>query len=221
MPKIVDHDLYREELVDKCFALFSEKGYSNVTMRQIAAKAGISTGALYHYFPTKLAILEQMFGVLSRRDVEQAVRHAAITEVFEKRLELFFEFFLEKEANFQNLLLLSIDFLRNYDSEESERIVYQWVDYYLQSMKHYLGIPESLVMTIMIFFNGLVYQTKLFPKLVSSSRQLKIFKDILLSYIKEHAIDTTACVPSPFLQDTQPGGGGKKSGYHNPEQRRS
>jgi AcrR family transcriptional regulator len=36
MPKIVDHDLYRRELVSKCFDLFAEKGYGSITMRQIS-----------------------------------------------------------------------------------------------------------------------------------------------------------------------------------------
>ncbi len=200
MPKIVDHDQYREELVDKCFKLFSEKGFSNVTMREIAAETGISTGALYHYFPTKQSILEYMFQVFSKRDVEEAVRRTSVSGSFEQRLKLFFDFFLEREANFQNMLLLSIDFLRNYNSDDSERVVYQWMDYYLKSMQQYLGLPESIALTVMIFFNGLVYQTKLFPKFMSSAEQLAVFRDILLNYLKDHQdTQNRLCRVCPFV----------------------
>jgi AcrR family transcriptional regulator len=51
MPKIVDHDQYRKELLSKCFDLFAEKGYGSITMRQIAEGLNVSTGTLYHYFP--------------------------------------------------------------------------------------------------------------------------------------------------------------------------
>ena len=33
--------------------LFSEQGFAAVSMRQIAAKAGLQAGALYNYFPDK------------------------------------------------------------------------------------------------------------------------------------------------------------------------
>ncbi|MGB6015410.1 MAG: helix-turn-helix domain-containing protein, partial [Nodosilinea sp.] len=48
MPKIVDHDQYRREILDQCFDLFAEKGYAALTMRQIAQELGVSTGTLYH-----------------------------------------------------------------------------------------------------------------------------------------------------------------------------
>ena len=59
MPKIVDHEQYRKELLGKCFDLFAQKGYGSITMRQIAQGLGVSTGTLYHYFPSKQALFEQ------------------------------------------------------------------------------------------------------------------------------------------------------------------
>ena len=60
MPKIIDHDQYRAELLIECFDLFTSKGYAAITMRQIAIGLGVSTGTLYHYFESKEAIFEQM-----------------------------------------------------------------------------------------------------------------------------------------------------------------
>ena len=36
MPKLVDHVSYRKSLLVRCFDLFAERGYSALTMRQIA-----------------------------------------------------------------------------------------------------------------------------------------------------------------------------------------
>lgn len=53
MPKIVDHQSYREDLARRAAGLFSEYGYSGLGMRAIAEGLGISKSALYHYFPSK------------------------------------------------------------------------------------------------------------------------------------------------------------------------
>ena len=53
MPKVVDHVSYRKHLLDQCVNLFAQYGYEALTMRQIAEALHVSTGTLYHYFPTK------------------------------------------------------------------------------------------------------------------------------------------------------------------------
>ncbi len=60
MPKVIDHDQYRAELLAKSFELFTSRGYAAITMRQIAIGLGVSTGTLYHYFKNKETIFEQM-----------------------------------------------------------------------------------------------------------------------------------------------------------------
>ena len=70
MPKIVDAQKYRQELLGKCFNLFAQKGYANVTIRQIAKELGVSTGTLYHYFPNKQVLFEQLAEQVCRQDVE-------------------------------------------------------------------------------------------------------------------------------------------------------
>ena len=49
MPKIVDHDLYRKQLLASCAALFAQHGYAGVTMKQIAKAAGVTRVALDQY----------------------------------------------------------------------------------------------------------------------------------------------------------------------------
>ncbi len=70
MPKIVDAQQYRQELLSKCFDLFAEKGYANVTTRQIAKELEVSTGTLYHYFPNKQVLFEQLAEQVCFQDIE-------------------------------------------------------------------------------------------------------------------------------------------------------
>ena len=88
MPKIVDHSAHREELLGKAFVLFADKGYSALSMRQLAQGLGVSTGSLYHYFPSKDAIFEQMVTWLTERDILQATADITPDASPEERLEL-------------------------------------------------------------------------------------------------------------------------------------
>ena len=45
-----------EALVDGARRLFSERGYGGVTNKDLAAAAGVTTGALYHYVESKLEL---------------------------------------------------------------------------------------------------------------------------------------------------------------------
>ncbi len=44
-------------ILDVALALFRTKGFDSSTMRDIAAKAGVATGAAYYYYPSKDAIV--------------------------------------------------------------------------------------------------------------------------------------------------------------------
>lgn len=57
MPKIVDHDARREEIIEAVWRLVARRGFAALNMRDLAAEAGFTNGALARYFPTKAAIL--------------------------------------------------------------------------------------------------------------------------------------------------------------------
>lgn len=61
MPKIVDHDARRREIVGAVWALIARSGLDAVTMRDLAAEAGYSNGALAPYFRSKDEILQAAF----------------------------------------------------------------------------------------------------------------------------------------------------------------
>jgi len=48
----------RTAVLESALELFAQNGYAHTTTRQIAQKAGISTGLMYHYFAGKEALLK-------------------------------------------------------------------------------------------------------------------------------------------------------------------
>lgn len=61
MPKIVDHDERREQIIDATWRLIERGGFEGATMREIAAEAGFAHGALARYFPNKESVLAAAF----------------------------------------------------------------------------------------------------------------------------------------------------------------
>jgi AcrR family transcriptional regulator len=55
----------RREILDQAMSLFGEVGYRAASLREIAARCGISHPGLLHHFPTKQSLL---LAVLERRD---------------------------------------------------------------------------------------------------------------------------------------------------------
>ena len=80
MPKIVDHDQRRLELVDATWRIIAQHGIEGATMREIATEAGFANGALKPYFPTKDHLITFAFGhVFSRTN--QRIASAVANEV--------------------------------------------------------------------------------------------------------------------------------------------
>jgi AcrR family transcriptional regulator len=55
-PKVVEDR--REQIIDAAIRVFSQKGFSRATNKDIAREAGITPGLIYHYFESKEAVLK-------------------------------------------------------------------------------------------------------------------------------------------------------------------
>ncbi|MBB5082143.1 TetR/AcrR family transcriptional regulator [Nonomuraea endophytica] len=58
MPKVVDHDARREELIAATWRTIRRLGLAGTTTREIAKESGYAHGLLAYYFPDKDAILD-------------------------------------------------------------------------------------------------------------------------------------------------------------------
>lgn len=83
MPKIVDHERRRIELVEATWRIIARLGLQRATMREVAEEAGFSNGALKPYFPTKDALLQATFEHVFHRTSERIAEAAASLEGLE------------------------------------------------------------------------------------------------------------------------------------------
>jgi AcrR family transcriptional regulator len=79
----------REALVEAAHRLFMERDYERVSTEQILERSGVSRGALYHHFPTKLDLFRAVFIASEQRVIERIAAQApAASTPFEALLAL-------------------------------------------------------------------------------------------------------------------------------------
>jgi AcrR family transcriptional regulator len=79
----------RAQILEAALALFSHRGYGATSMREIADRAGVSTGNVYHHFKTKEAIFRALLDVYWRAidEPDFPVNRALTTGSFPENLE--------------------------------------------------------------------------------------------------------------------------------------
>ncbi|ONI89107.1 transcriptional regulator [Saccharothrix sp. ALI-22-I] len=73
MPRQVDHDLRRRQIAEAVWRLATRGGLEDVTLRQVAAEAGVSARLLQYYFGTRDQLLLGALEILNA-DAEQRAR---------------------------------------------------------------------------------------------------------------------------------------------------
>ena len=95
-------DARREGILEAARNLFLNRGFSAVTMQDIASEAGISAGAIYRYYPSKdelaHAFFEQCVGGGPVTMVRQTAPDASPAERLEKILDAVRELWLENRG---------------------------------------------------------------------------------------------------------------------------
>ena len=146
MPKIVDREGYRNELLDQCFPLFTNRGYAAISMRQIAEGLGVSTGTLYHYFDSKQDIFEKM--VISRieKDMREFGDQLQTLESIEAKVELVFNYFGTCQDDIFKEISLYLEYYQTkLKHDPGERtILNQVYDQFFPEIEALLGITNPI-----------------------------------------------------------------------------
>lgn len=94
----------RLRVQDAALSLFREKGFDATTMRDVAAAAGLSLGAAYHYFPGKEAIVMAYYEAVQRQHAAEVAEAVRTTADVRQRLRATFHAVLRILANDRKVL---------------------------------------------------------------------------------------------------------------------
>ncbi|MCM3144855.1 TetR family transcriptional regulator C-terminal domain-containing protein [Brevibacillus sp. MER 51] len=93
MPKIIDHEKRREQIAEATWRVIVEQGMEGATVRGIAKEAGLSLGALRHYFATQDELLMYAMQLVKERAIARIAEIHANEELApkEKITKIFLE----------------------------------------------------------------------------------------------------------------------------------
>ena len=80
MPKLIDHAERRAEIAEALWRIVLRDGVSGVSVREVAAEAGISVGSLRHVFADKSELLEFSMRLIYDRVEERVRAHARMRD---------------------------------------------------------------------------------------------------------------------------------------------
>lgn len=182
MPKIVDHERRRQELVEAAWRVINRIGLEHTTIREIATESGYSTGALAHYFPTKDDILRS---ALERADHEirdrleripaathpvTKLRHA-VSQALPLDDDRAFELTLDVNFWARALNQPSLRALQHRDHDAWRTCVMELVDEAREAKALDRTRPADEVTDVLVaFVDGLGLQGLVYPELLTTSR---------------------------------------------------
>lgn len=192
MPKIVDHGAYRKHLLAHCFHLFAHHGYEVLTMRQIAEELGVSTGTLYHYFPTKEALFQQLVEDRIQMAINEVTAAVHPEAPLRERLLALCQLIARYEEGFWNHFLIMIDYYQHRDryGEAAGKILRYEGERYHQTVSALLGFPDPrLSLLFHCQINGLLTARMLHGVSTPFLEQAQLFTDLIMVYLQKHGRD--------------------------------
>lgn len=187
----------RAAILEAALQMFSRQGFRGTSIRDVAARAGVSTGSVYHHFRDKEALLntllEQYWAAIAEPDY--AMNRALDAGAFPDRLEEFGDAAREVVSAWrQHIALIYVDVvefeglhLRKFYSSLAERCEQKIAEHRdTQDIVSRIrpGVPPgvALLMTMRLFFYYFVVET-LFgvPDIygMSSDEAIRVTSDIL------------------------------------------
>ncbi len=123
----------KQKILDVALDLFSQNGFSAVSIRDICKVVDIKESSVYYHFKNKQAILDEMLqhfesiatGLMSQLEQTLTITQKTIGgNLFEQTCDCFFEMYLMDEYCNKIMRLLSIERL---SSDEIQKIYNYWI----------------------------------------------------------------------------------------------
>jgi AcrR family transcriptional regulator len=172
VPKIVDHDERRSEVIAAVSRVIARSGIDSSTVRSIAKEAGISTGNLAHYFANKDDILTSAL----------KLSHKRINERWERKLAG-----LKGMAALRELVLDNLPLDEDRQLETRLEISY-WAR--ALALPHVLEVQRAEAATLYDLIVSLIRQARRLGEITSSESTRSIAEHLLalIDGLSLHAI---------------------------------
>lgn len=195
MPKVGMEEIRKEQVIIGAIRCIIKKGFNQVSVKDIAAEAGVSTGIIYHYFRNKDDLLVQVLKYSFRKSHEQAMETVEKIQPFEEKLLKHIEninFVPQENPDFYSILLNFLGQIKyNQAVEEVTQKFMRNLRLYVDRILE-VGVKqgcikgdhlECLSAIIIGLGMGLGIQWTIDKKAFNINQISEIFKEMVLNYI--------------------------------------
>lgn len=177
MPRIVDHDQRRWDLLDRAFPLFAQHGYHALSVRKLADGLGVSTGVLYHYFDSKQAVFVAMVRQRVEEQVERSLAALERAEPGQASADLLRRFVQDEADELAVTLQLAFEFKRH--DPDAAPFLTEVLGTYQQAMVQHYGVSPDLAPAVMSLALGGLAWRLLDPQGSQLEQQLALLLPLL------------------------------------------
>jgi len=196
MSKNILEEIRKEQIINATKKLIIDKGYSNFSMKDVAAEMDMSTGLIYHYFENKDDLLLQVLKHSFKEPRQRALDSVEPIPGFIEKISTYIDNMNEVPRNNPEFYIILLNYLGQVlyapDIEQMvrkflanlRRFVDQILDYGesqgLISGQDREGIAELLIATSM----GIAFQHIVDPQGFALERALNKHKEMVMHYLK-------------------------------------
>jgi TetR/AcrR family fatty acid metabolism transcriptional regulator len=142
MPKIIDKEEKRGQLLDAAIRVFAQRGVKNTKIADIAIAAGIGKGTVYEYFPSKDDIISASFRYFMDHVGEVIGRRMSeLTDPLDKLMAYFSGWAETLESEFMGYIEVVLDFWAEGIREEEGPLAFNLAEMY----EEYRAVVEKLL----------------------------------------------------------------------------
>lgn len=201
MPKVVDHEVYRVELLERAVGAFAEHGYASLSMKQLADRLGISHGLFYHYFESKERLFLQMTEQLAGRLMQEMLAGTAGCATPAERLERMLDHVERRDAEVRQLLLLVQDYARLMGNRSEGNGLELIVRTIKEQLRESLGLSQPQAQFLFTYSLGVMQGRTIDPEGTSYAEHRRILHRLmtrtLISTLDDEPIQILIGAPAP------------------------
>jgi AcrR family transcriptional regulator len=197
MPKIVDWDARRDEILSATWRVIARDGITGATIRAIAREANCSRGILAHYFDDKADILGSALVMSHRRVVARmSARAEGLTGLDALRVVMLEALPLDEERDLEAQIEISF-WGRALGNPGLRKLQHAEFDQFAERLRGYLAEAEKdgelrdgvdLGLTahqLLVLIDGLSAERVLYPDRVTPGRQQQMLEQLLAGLRRE------------------------------------
>jgi AcrR family transcriptional regulator len=191
MPKIVDWDARRDEILSATWRVIARDGIARATIRSIAQEAGCSRGILAHYFDDKADILGSALLMSHRRVIARMdAATARLAGLAALRVVMLEALPLDGQRDLEAQIEISF-WSRALGSPPLRRLQHAEFDRFTARLRGHLAEAEKLgelragadldlmAHQLLVLIDGLSAERVLYPDRVGPDRQRQLLNEVL------------------------------------------